>query len=175
MIRNRRELEFNFERLEPRLMLSGNVIATIVGGDILIQGDELDNDVSIELVDDDIMLVGDNDTTINGSSNNFLLFQGSQVDGDIKAFLRGGDDSFAIQDGVNIDQSVMIFTGSGNDSIGVGASTCLTRNRDRFGERTGPTRPMHGRYLTKLRRLHRPIAVGAVAFRIDSKFSQVSP
>ena len=120
-VRNLGELKFHFEPLEPRLMLSGNVIATIVGGDILIQGDALDNEISIEFIEDDVVLVGDSQTTINGSADNFVLFNDtSQVRGDIRVDLKAGDDSFAVRDGIQIEQSVMLFTGTGNNSVGLG-------------------------------------------------------
>ena len=113
------EVTFHIERLEPRYMLSGNVIASLLGADLWIQGDELDNDLSLEIVNDQVVLVGNADTTINGSSNTFIVSESAQIEGDLFVNLRRGDDQFVINDGIQASGSVHIRTGSGDDVVGI--------------------------------------------------------
>ena len=117
--KNRTERAFYVEPLEPRLMLSGNVLALLIGGDLWVQGDELDNDVSLELVDDQVFLVGNNDTTINGEDAAFSVTTTDAVDGDIRAFLLDGDDQFTIGNGIQVGGRVRVSGGGGDDTIGL--------------------------------------------------------
>ena len=59
-----------FEALEPRLLLAGDVTATVVGGSLYIVGDAAANDIIIDqtgLASDEFMISSGTDvTTING-------------------------------------------------------------------------------------------------------------
>ena len=112
-------LRFYIEPLEPRYMLSGNIVATLIGGDLWIQGDELDNDISLEIIEDQVVLVGNADTTINGSESSFVVSEGDNSVDKIFASLRDGDDQFIVGSGVQVTDSTHIITGDGNDTIGL--------------------------------------------------------
>ncbi len=117
------ELSIQLECLEPRFLLSGNVIATMIGADLFLWGDGNDNEVSLEVIDNDIVLVGGNGTTINGTAERETLAENtSTLDGSVFAFMGGGNDQIVIQDGLVVRQSVLLFMGSGDDSVGIGAS-----------------------------------------------------
>ena len=50
--------------------------------------------MGLELIDDDLVLVGANDTTINGSGNSLVLFERTaETGGDIRVHLEDGNDS----------------------------------------------------------------------------------
>ena len=113
------ELKFSVERLEPRMLLSGNVIAALIGGDLFLTGDEQNNDIELSVVDGDLVVVG-NETTINGSDQNFVVAESSNtLNGRVNARMRAGDDTIVFSDGVVIGEGVRISTGSGDDSVGV--------------------------------------------------------
>ena len=57
------------ESLERRLLLSGDVAVVVSGGDLVITGDTLDNDISItQGVTADEFVVTGNATTVNGGA-----------------------------------------------------------------------------------------------------------
>lgn len=114
------ELSLRLERLESRIMLSGNVMATLLGPDLYLEGDDLDNDIEIQVVNDEVVLVGENDTTINGSDANLVIGSpGADFEGNIIVRLKDGNDRLVIREGVTVEKSVLVFAGSGNDSVGV--------------------------------------------------------
>ena len=44
----RRDFSLGFEQLEPRNMLAGDVMVEVVGGNLIIEGDEFDNEIRID-------------------------------------------------------------------------------------------------------------------------------
>ena len=59
-----------FEALEPRLLLDGNVVASVVKGSLEITGDIENNDITITQggTGDEFVVTGNNDTTVNGGA-----------------------------------------------------------------------------------------------------------
>jgi len=80
-----------FEALEPRLLLDGNVTATVSeGGDLKINGDRLGNDITIGagIGAGQYHVTGNDGTTVNG----LLFVVVENVSDDFKIDMRGGDD-----------------------------------------------------------------------------------
>jgi len=100
-------------------MLSGNIIATLIGGDLWIEGDELDNDIELDVIDNQVFLVGNNNTTINGSDNPFLVSADDTSVDRLFASLEDGNDQFVTNSGVQLTDSALILTGDGNDTVGL--------------------------------------------------------
>lgn len=118
------ELEFLVEPLESRTLLSGNVSASLVGDHLVIKGDEFDNQVTLRFDNGNTVLVGQDATTINGQSTDFVVRTGSNtIEGNLLVRLRDGNDQFVIDDGISLQRSARILTGRGDDSVGIGAST----------------------------------------------------
>ncbi len=84
------------ERLETRAMLAGNVTVAVLGGMLVITGDENDNGISLDAKSvnvGQITVRGDAGTSING------VYTPAYVSGlrnDVKVRLGGGDDSVRI-------------------------------------------------------------------------------
>ena len=118
-------LSFSVEKLESRLLLSGNVLASFIGDDLVLSGDELDNEIEITSSEGELIVRGLGDTSINGTETEFAVStqDSGSFDGDIVVRLFDGNDQFVIQDGVAIGGSLFVGTGGGNDSIGIGEAT----------------------------------------------------
>ena len=82
------------ERLESRALLAGNVTATQQGNNLVIRGDNEDNEIAITRLAADEYLVTGVGTTVNGDPD--ASFSG--ISGNIDIDLRGGDDILAIAD-----------------------------------------------------------------------------
>ena len=95
------------ENLENRVLLAGDVSATLRGGSINISGDGQDNAVVVTQIQNDYAVVGINtritnsdfSESINGIDVDIKLFDQGQVKKDIVARLRGGDDGERMPDG----------------------------------------------------------------------------
>jgi hypothetical protein len=115
-----KELSLRIERLESRTMLSGTVMATLVGGDLFLDGDNFDNDIELEVFDDSLVLVGKNDTRINGEESSFVVAESAiEFSGKVTASFRDGNDRFVVRDGVSLKRRVLVFGGAGDDSVGI--------------------------------------------------------
>jgi hypothetical protein len=70
MLRRNRTTQLRIEALESRAMMAGNVTAAVVGGNLLIRGDNQFNDIAITAGPNpgDFLITGNNGTTVNGSS-----------------------------------------------------------------------------------------------------------
>ncbi|MFK7770443.1 MAG: hypothetical protein AB8B55_24750, partial [Mariniblastus sp.] len=118
--RRQREFSLHMETLEPRQMLSGNVMAMFTGGSLVITGDADHNDLQIQVVEENLVLVGQNDTTINGNADGFVLAENSiSFAGNVIAKLKQGNDRLVIEPGAQIEGSILIFAGDGDDAIGL--------------------------------------------------------
>ncbi len=98
------------ELLEGRTVPSGDVAALLLGGDLIVVGDQADNAVEILVIDGNLVVQGreGTDTTINGESR--VIFEGvDRIADDLRVFLGGGDDLIDIQ-GVSIGGDLSIRT-----------------------------------------------------------------
>ncbi|MEP3478088.1 MAG: peptidylprolyl isomerase [Fuerstiella sp.] len=113
----RRSAAQNFEQLERRAMLAGDVTATLLGQTAFLTGDSAANDIQVTVQDGNVVVAGLNDTTINGSSEAFVLAQNStEFSGSIVARLVGGDDQFEISE-VTVNGRLNVDGGTGNDTL----------------------------------------------------------
>ena len=111
------------ERLEPRLVLSGNVQAFVVDNDLMIFGDDQTNTVQIALINNNVVLRGNDGTTINGGATFTIRAGSNQVQQNIIATFGSNDDQVVLDDGIRYLGGVTISTGKGNDRVGVDNST----------------------------------------------------
>lgn len=119
----------SFERLESRLVMAGNIQATQVGEDLIIEGDEFSNSLFLDQSSfGSFALFGrpyaqPDDTTINGQDTTAapVVFHG--VTGNVVIQLSGGDDRFSIsafqQPVFQVGKALVIDTGAGNDSVSI--------------------------------------------------------
>jgi hypothetical protein len=108
---------FNFESLEKRWAMAGNVSAAISGKSLTLTGDDLANNFAITGtgIAGQVLITGAPGTTINGSAAP-LLVQG--ITSTIHAKLKGGDDIFTASL-LKVGQDLIIEGNQGRDTIGV--------------------------------------------------------
>ena len=105
--------EFFVEKLETRQMMAGDVSVRVTNGNLVVTGDNQDNEIYVFQTDDQsYTLFGENGTRINGLSG--MPFTG--VTNDLRMNLRNGDNKLAIL-GMDAGDDVTIRTGRGNDTI----------------------------------------------------------
>ena len=105
------------ELLERRTLLTGNVTAAFSHGDLVLRGDDADNSVAILNDGGNLVVRGSSETTINGSSADFVAIVGAtNIHDDLWIDLRGGNDTLSLQD-VQVGDDVRMRSGSGNDTL----------------------------------------------------------
>lgn len=128
------------ERLEPREVMAGNVSASIAGGNVVLSGDPLGNQVTIARNSPTSITITGINTTINGG-NKPITFNGFQRDltvnlnagNDIVRFVNSSDSVFQVLgnltvktgDGadqvhfaqVSVGGKLSVDTGAGNDRV----------------------------------------------------------
>lgn len=113
----RRAASQDLEVLERRALLAGDVTATLLGQTAFLTGDSAANDIQVTVQDGNVVVAGLNNTTINGSSEAFVLAENSTTfGGSIVTRLGGGDDQFEISE-VTIGRRLHVDGGSGNDTL----------------------------------------------------------
>jgi hypothetical protein len=117
--RSEQEQDFCVEPLEDRRLLAGNVSAVMKGGDLIIKGDSLSNNIDVVATGAGVRVVGGLDlngaqTTVNGLA--FVDFSGPNlVTDDVKITLGKGQDRVGMF--VAVNDSVSINTGAGSDQV----------------------------------------------------------
>jgi len=108
-----------FEALEPRLLLDGNVVASVVKGSLRITGDAGNNDITIAWGGgaDSFLITGNSGTTVNGGAADTL----TGVTKHVKINMKEGDDRVEL-DAVTIPKKLIAKTGLGNDTVIVNAN-----------------------------------------------------
>ncbi|MBM82548.1 MAG: hypothetical protein CMJ78_18445 [Planctomycetaceae bacterium] len=104
------------EVLEDRTLLAGNVLASVRGPDLVIQGDAQDNSVVILIENGNLTVRGFDNTTINGTDS-FVATTGAEVRDDLRVSLGDGADTLTILPGVVIRDDTVLDTGAGNDLL----------------------------------------------------------
>jgi len=110
------------EVLEGRAVPAGDVAAFLLGGDLIVLGDEADNDIEIVVTDGNLVVQGreGTNTTVNGDSR--VVFEGvDRVADDLRIFLGGGNDLIDIR-GVSVGGDISILATDAVRAAGVGAS-----------------------------------------------------
>ncbi len=106
-----------FERLETREVLAGDVVAFFSGSELRLVGDDADNFVRVDLVGDNVLLRGENGTTINGG-NSFTVAQNTTiVPGSVIGDFGDGDDRVALGAGLSYSGTVHLTMGYGDDQV----------------------------------------------------------
>src|SRR5882672_7896693 len=91
-ITSRRRI-LGLEQLERREVLAGNVAAVVRGGDLVVTGDNLGNDITITRSGASGITITGNGTTVNGQAAVTL----SNFRRNVNVDLNGGDDSVMFQ------------------------------------------------------------------------------
>lgn len=123
----RRSTSRSLEALEQRTLLAGDVTATLLGQTAFLTGDSAANSVQVTVEDGNVVVRGLEDTTINGSTESFVLAQGSaDFSGSIIARMAGGNDQFELS-GVSVSGLVHVYGGAGDDTLMVTNSSSVGR------------------------------------------------
>jgi large repetitive protein len=111
-----------FETLETRRVLAGNVFATVAGGVMKIEGDRLDNRITITAGPNPFEFIvtglttGGAPTQVNGVANAAVTLR--FVTKGLKADLGNGNNTLTVN-GITITGKVTLETGSGIDAVTV--------------------------------------------------------
>lgn len=117
-----------FEHLEQRTLLAGNVTVQLLGQSALVTGDAADNAVQVLAENGNVVVRGTDGTTINGSSDDFVLVQGgTTLEGSLTATFSSGENSLSV-DGVTVGSSVMLTGGSGVDRLAILGNSQVRQN-----------------------------------------------
>ena len=122
-----KDMEFFVETLEDRKLLAGNVVANITNsGNLVINGDGANNNISVEISEDGFVAITGNDGENIDAGN--LEF--SRVSGDVRINMRGGDDIVLVDGGGNElpVRNLNLIAGSGNDRVAVQNVASITGN-----------------------------------------------
>jgi hypothetical protein len=134
----RRKFAPRLEQLEQRHLLAGNVHVQIIGGDLVVQGDDAANRISVESAGTGKILVRGFGTQINSVANGAKIISG--IRGEIQLNLGGGDDLVRVSNLI-APSNVLVSLGSGNDEVVTGRDRL---NGDaRFGH--SPSGPLYVR------------------------------
>jgi hypothetical protein len=120
-----RILPVRAERLEPRALLAGDVVAFLDGsGNLIVIGDGAANGIDLDLFGGFTVAgtdAGGSPTRVNGEPNGTATFTVTG-EGDIRLFLGGGDDLLEVgtrSDSVDTPDDLEIYGGSGDDDVRV--------------------------------------------------------
>lgn len=107
-------------QLEQRMLLAGNVTASIANGTLRIDGDNLSNQVRLVVDGGHLVLSGEDGTTINGETTPFrVLTNSTRLTGRLIVDMDGGDDQFSAQGPFRVDGRVSLQGGRGDDQFGL--------------------------------------------------------
>lgn len=125
-----------FERLESREVLSGDVVAFFSGNNLQLIGDDDHNFVRMDLIDGDVVLRGENGTTVNGGASFIVRTDSAQLPGAVLASFGEGNDRIAFGAGITYAGGIHLTMGKGHDQISVDSSNlvgdlaCITGKGD---------------------------------------------
>jgi hypothetical protein len=131
---NNRRTRLHLECLEDRNLLAGNVNAFTSGGNLIIEGDDASNVITVESFRDGIVQVrGFNDpngvpTVVNQGANALRLFYG--VNGNVVMHMKGGNDLVRVTNLV-IGGDLTVDMGPGFDQFATGRDALI--GAARFG------------------------------------------
>ena len=112
-----RNTRLSMERLEGRCMMAGNVLVSVVDGDLVIEGDRLDNDIAVlprKAAGEYRIFSRGNTTTVNGHADEVV----SGVDGDFRIRMKGGHDVVSIAR-LDVPADLIVDTNSGKDTFNI--------------------------------------------------------
>lgn len=119
-----RVVQDNVQPLEKRALLAGNATVTMSGGSLVIVGDGAANSVEVTVVSGNVVVRGLQNTTLNGSTANFVVASDTDTTpGLIIAVLGAGDDTLMFSRNVKVSGPTVVDAGYGNDNIGSTGAT----------------------------------------------------
>lgn len=107
------------EVLESRVLLTGNVHAAVIGGDLVIDGGNGDDHIALQIQDGNLIVRGFNGTTVNGGSSFLAIAGDATLQGDLRIHMGAGDDTILIGPGIEVGDDVSIDTGSEDDIVNI--------------------------------------------------------
>lgn len=94
-----RERKLRLEQLETRALLAGNISVDVAGGNLIVRGDNRDNQVAIlQLGSGEYAVIGFNGTEVEGEAEPFVV---SGVNGNIDVDLKKGNDLLGVGNDVS--------------------------------------------------------------------------
>lgn len=111
-----------FDRLETREVLAGDVVALFSGNELRLVGDDADNYVRIDLVGSDVLLRGENGTTINGGKSFTVAQNSSTINQAVIGSFGDGNDRIALGSGLNYASTIHLTMDDGDDLISLDSS-----------------------------------------------------
>ena len=112
-MRKSRKTELNFELLETRRVLAGNVQAFVADGVLVVIGDSQDNQIEMNQDAGGNFVVSGNETTVNGSSQVSVFPRSFRH---VTLVMHGGNDEASVI-GLNVPSHFTFHGGTGNDSL----------------------------------------------------------
>jgi hypothetical protein len=115
------------EGLESRLLMSGNVLATVKRGTLTIKGDADNNDIVVTAganKGEFVISSGANLTYINGQANRLTV---TGVTGDVNLAMGAGDDRVRLS-GLAVAKSLSVDMGKGSDALTIGSGVSVGKN-----------------------------------------------
>ena len=108
-----------YERLEDRRLLAGNVIVFEFENSLFIRADAADNQMQIVgEANGDIQITGLNGTTLNGQDQVITLSDRlGQISQDLRVHMGQGNDTLFVE-GIQVNNRSVFYGGPGNDSVG---------------------------------------------------------
>lgn len=106
----------SFERLEGRLVMAGNVMAHVVGGNLIVIGDDAGATITVSQTQPGQFTLTGDDTTINGSAQPTTF---TKVTGDLRFNFGAGDDTLQFDESspISIHGQLSISGGSGSNTV----------------------------------------------------------
>ncbi|MBL8816250.1 MAG: peptidylprolyl isomerase [Planctomyces sp.] len=110
--------------LEPRELLAGNAVVTLAGSQLTIVGDAEANTIEITALDNQVLVRGLENTTINGGTAAFVVASGTaSFNGNVAVYLNAGNDTVLFSRNVQILGATGVEGAAGNDSVGSTGAT----------------------------------------------------
>jgi|GEM_PF-437709 len=106
------------EHLETRALLAGNVVASLSGDHLNITGDVSANSIEITVLNNQVQLRGLDSTTINGSTDVFVIAQNTDtITGNVNIAMGASNDSVSFSRNVKFGGTLTVLGDDGNDTI----------------------------------------------------------
>lgn len=133
------QVQIQPEFLENRALLAGDVTTQLIGQNAFVNGDAAGNAIEITVINGDIVVRGLDGTTVNGSTDDFVLVANtSAIPGSLRVVLGGGNDTASV-DGVTVRGDVFVSGGIGNDVLTLESSSVVGQNLNISGGRGADT------------------------------------
>ena len=110
--------------LESRTLLAGNVVASLNGAHLSVSGDAADNQIEVTVANNQVVLRGLSNTTINGSTALFVIAANTDTaPGNISIQTGAGNDTVIFSRNVKVSGTTWLDGGAGNDVLSVTGGT----------------------------------------------------